>query len=128
MQIGRFLLLKEKMIIEVQQRNYYQILGIPRDASQNRIDHAYKRLVRRFDSANSDPSQKAQASLKRKIALLQEAYDTLSNVEKRDEHDQWIEEQIKPAPQSTDLAVLLYDAQLVEVLLQKIPLLRPIES
>ena len=28
----------------------------------------------------------------------------------------------------TDLAVILYDAQLVEILLQKIPLLRPVES
>jgi general secretion pathway protein A len=91
-------LLKEKMIIEVQQRNYYQVLGIPRDASQNNIDKAYKRLVRRFDTVSSDSSEKTQASLKRKIALLQEAYDTLSNVEKRDEHDQWIEQQVKPKP------------------------------
>lgn len=91
-------MLKEKMIIEVQQRNYYQVLGIPRDASQNNIDQAYKRLVRRFDTVSSDSSEKTQASLKRKIALLQEAYDTLSNVEKRDEHDQWIEEQLKPKP------------------------------
>jgi len=91
-------LLKEKMIIEVQQRNFYQVLGIPRDASQNNIDQAYKRLVRRFDSVSSSSSEKTQASLKRKIALLQEAYDTLSNVEKRDEHDQWIEEQVKPKP------------------------------
>ena len=91
-------MLKEKMIIEVQQRNFYQVLGIPRDASQNSIDQAYKRLVRRFDSVSSNSSEKTQASLKRKIALLQEAYDTLSNVEKRDEHDQWIEEQVKPKP------------------------------
>ena len=91
-------MLKEKMIIEVQQRNFYQVLGIKVDASQNRIDHAYKRLIRRFDSAGSDRSAKAQASLKGKISLLQEAYDTLSNVEKRDEHDQWIEDQGKRAP------------------------------
>ena len=89
------------MIIEVQQRNFYQVLGIPRDASQNSIDQAYKRLVRRFDTVSSDSSEKTQASLKRKIALLQEAYDTLSNVEKRDEHDQWIEEQVKPAPKKS---------------------------
>jgi general secretion pathway protein A len=94
-------LLKEKMIIEVQQRNYYQILGISPDASQNRIDHAYKRLVRRFDSANSDASKETRATLKKKIAILQEAYDTLSNVEKRDEHDQWIDEQVKLTPKKS---------------------------
>ncbi|VAX31949.1 General secretion pathway protein A, partial [hydrothermal vent metagenome] len=91
------------MIIEVQQRNYYQILGISPDASQNHIDQAYKRLVRRFDSANSDASEKTRATLKKKIAILQEAYDTLSNVEKRDEHDQWIDEQVKPAPKKSTI-------------------------
>ena len=86
------------MIIEVQQRNFYQVLGIPSDAAQDEIDRAYKRLIQRFDSAGTSRSPKTQKSLKGKIALLQEAYDTLSNKEKRDEHDKWIEEQGKRAP------------------------------
>ncbi len=88
-------MLKETMIIEVQQRNYYQVLGIQKDASQNEIDLAYKRLIHRFDSAGTRQSSTIQTSLKGKIALLQEAYDTLSNKEKRDEHDRWIEQQTK---------------------------------
>lgn len=91
------------MIIEIKQRNYYQVLGVNPDASQNEIDHAYKRLISRFDSAGSRRSPKVQASLKGKIALLQEAYDTLSNLEKRDEHDRLIEEQGKSALSPTAL-------------------------
>ncbi len=91
-------MLKETMIIEVQQRNYYQVLGIQADAPQNEIDLAYKRLVHRFDSADSSQSSTIQTSLKGKIALLQEAYDNLSNKEKRDEHDRWIAERSKRAP------------------------------
>jgi len=91
-------LIKETMIIEVQQRNFYQVLGIPSDAAQDDIDRAYKRLIQRFDSADSSQSPQVQTSLKGKIALLQEAYDTLSSKEKRDEHNRWIEERGKRAP------------------------------
>ncbi len=79
--------MKDTMIIEIKQRNFYQVLGIHPDASQHEIDHAYKRLISRFDSAGSKRSPRIQAALKGKIALLQEAYDTLSNEKKRGEHD-----------------------------------------
>jgi len=61
------------MIIEIKQRNFYQVLGVSPSASQNEIDHAYKRLISRFDTAGSKRSPRIQASLKGKIALLQEA-------------------------------------------------------
>ncbi len=79
------------MIIEVRQRNYYQVLGVRPDAPQHEIDHAYQRLISRFDTAGSKRSEKFRASLKGKIALLQEAYDTLSNEEKREAHNRLIE-------------------------------------
>ena len=75
--------MKDTMIIEIKQRNFYQVLGIHPDASQHEIDHAYKRLISRFDSAGSKRSPRIKAALKGKIALLQEAYDTLSNEKKR---------------------------------------------
>jgi len=81
------------MIIQIQQRNYYQILGVRKEASQHEIDHAYKRLIGRFDNAGSRRSPKFQASLKGKIALLQEAYDHLSHQEKRREHDRLMQSQ-----------------------------------
>ena len=81
------------MFIEIQQRNYYQILGVKAKASQIEIDNAYNRLINRFDSVNARRSPSMQASLQGKIAMLQEAYDILSNKEKRSEHDRLIEEQ-----------------------------------
>jgi general secretion pathway protein A len=90
--------LKDAMIIEIKQRNFYQVLGVHPDASQHEIDHAYKRLISRFDSAGSKRSPRIQATLKGKIALLQEAYDTLSNEEKREEHDRSIQGNGKSAP------------------------------
>jgi general secretion pathway protein A len=92
--------LKDAMIIEIKQRNFYQILGVEPSAAQHEIDHAYKRLIGRFDSAGSKRSPRIQATLKGKIALLQEAYDTLSNEEKREEHDRSIENPGKGDPAS----------------------------
>lgn len=83
------------MFIEVQQRNYYQVLGIQAKASQNEIDLAYKKLISRFDSADAHRLPGVEASLQGKIALLQEAYDILSNKDKRGEHDRLIEDRSK---------------------------------
>jgi general secretion pathway protein A len=81
-----------KMISDLQQHNYYQVLGVSSNVTQSEIDLAYKRLVSRFDSSQSNLFPKSQGSLKDKIALLQEAYDTLSNKEKRQSHDRYLKE------------------------------------
>jgi len=75
------------MISDLQQHNYYQVLGVSSNVTQSEIDLAYKRLVSRFDSSQANLFPKSQGTLKDKIALLQEAYDTLSNEEKRQAHD-----------------------------------------
>ena len=86
----------------VQQRDFYKVLGVASDASQDEIDRAYQRLVERFDSARLQSSPQIQETLKDKIVLLQEAYDTLSNQEKRGVHDRAIQGRLQkeqsPAP------------------------------
>ncbi|NIQ00490.1 MAG: AAA family ATPase, partial [Nitrospinaceae bacterium] len=62
-------------------------LGLHPEASQKEIDRAYERLIHRFDSPALQKASFPPAALKEKIALLQEAYDTLSNPEKREAHD-----------------------------------------
>ncbi|MFQ5450897.1 MAG: AAA family ATPase [Nitrospinaceae bacterium] len=88
------------MIGSVQQRDFYHVLGIRSDATQPEIDHAYQRLIGRLDSPRVQSSPRIQDLLNEKIALLQEAYDTLSNREKRDAHDRGIlsQKQKKPTP------------------------------
>ncbi len=79
------------MISDVRQRDYYRVLGIRPDATQNEVNHAYQRMVGRFDLSLSREAPQKAPTLKNKIALLQQAYDTLSDKEKREAHDRLIQ-------------------------------------
>ena len=63
------------------QINYYEVLGVRRDASQAEIRNAYRRLAkeRHPDSPGGDA---------REFALLQEAHEVLSDPERRRRHDE----------------------------------------
>jgi molecular chaperone DnaJ len=58
-------------------KDYYEILGVPRNASLTAIRRAFRRLARRFE-----PSRAEQA-----FAELQAAYETLSDAERRRRYD-----------------------------------------
>lgn len=58
-------------------KDYYQLLGVPRDASLTVIRRAFRRLARRFE-----PEFAADA-----FAELQAAYETLSDAERRRRYD-----------------------------------------
>lgn len=63
-------------------KNYYEILGVPRDAPPDQIKKAYRNLARKY---HPDISKESDAE-----ARMQEvnvAYDTLSNEEKKKEYD-----------------------------------------
>ena len=61
-------------------KDYYQLLGVPRDASITAIKKAFKRLARRFDPARVDGAIDA-------FAALQAAYETLADAEQRRRYD-----------------------------------------
>jgi len=61
-------------------KDYYQLLGVPRDASLTAIKRAFKRLTRRFDP------RWAQGALD-SFAELQAAYETLTDAEQRRRYD-----------------------------------------
>jgi curved DNA-binding protein CbpA len=60
-------------------KNYYAVLGVPRDADGNRVREAFRRLVRRYhpDINPGDPAAESR------IKEINEAYDVLSDPEKR---------------------------------------------
>ena len=75
------------MVTEVKQRDYYKVLGVPLHSDQKEIDLAYQKMVHRFDSPAVQRASAGSVALQEQIALLQEAYDTLSNLGKRKAYD-----------------------------------------
>src|ERR687895_1447039 len=65
-------------------RDYYELLGLSRRASQDDIRRAYRKLVREHhpDTNPGDPSAEER------FKEIQQAYEVLSNPEKRQGYDQ----------------------------------------
>lgn len=68
------------------EKNYYDILEVNQNASQEIIEKAYKVLVKKYhpDLQNSATEK---SKCEEKIKLINEAYEVLSNPSKRDEYN-----------------------------------------
>ena len=66
-------------------RNYYQILGVPKDASADEIKKAYRRLARQLHP-DVNPGDKSADD---RFKDINEAYDILSDIDKRAQYDQF---------------------------------------
>lgn len=66
--------------------DYYKILGISKDASQDEIQKAYRKAARKH---HPDLNQDDPKGAKEKFQKAQEAYDILGNPEKRKVYDQF---------------------------------------
>ena len=64
-------------------RDYYKILGLARDASQDDIKRAYRKLARKFH-----PDVSAEANAEERFKEVSEAYEVLKDPEKRAAYDQ----------------------------------------
>ncbi|XP_076862906.1 dnaJ homolog subfamily B member 9 [Brachyhypopomus gauderio] len=65
------------------EKDYYEILGVPKDASERQIKKAFHKLAMKY---HPDKNKKPEAETKfREIA---EAYETLSDVKRRQDYDQ----------------------------------------
>ncbi len=63
------------------QINYYQVLGVPREASQEEIRQAYRRLAKERHPDHTSGSTE-------EFSLLQEAHAVLSDPNRRRQHDE----------------------------------------
>ena len=66
--------------------DYYKLLGVSKNASQDEIQKAYLKLVRKYhpDMNPDDPE-----GAKKKFQELQQAFETLKDPEKRKQYDQF---------------------------------------
>ena len=65
-------------------RDYYEVLGVSKDASDNDIKSAYRKLARKYH-----PDVCKEPDANEKFAEISEAYNVLSNKDKRAQYDQF---------------------------------------
>ncbi len=78
------------------ERDFYEVLGVPRDASRDEIQRAYRKLARTYHpDINKDPGAEKQ------FAEVSEAYDVLSDPETRRRYDAFGED-FRRVPEDVD--------------------------
>ena len=66
-------------------RDYYEVLGVQKSASEEEIKKAYRKLAREFHPDRNPGDKKAEGKFKE----VQEAYDVLSDQTKRSQYDRF---------------------------------------
>lgn len=66
-------------------RDYYEVLGVKREASADDIKSAYRKLARQYHPDRNPGDKQAEARFKE----VQEAYDILSDKDKRSKYDRF---------------------------------------
>jgi molecular chaperone DnaJ len=68
-----------------QQKNYYDVLGVSKDATDQEIKTAFRKLARKYHPDRNKNDETA----KKKFEEINEAYEVLSNKEKRKNYDNY---------------------------------------
>eukprot|EP01147_Barroeca_monosierra_P005749 gene5749-9010_t len=77
-------------------KDYYELLGVSKDASDDEIRKAYKKNALKYH-----PDRNKEADAKEKFQAISEAYEVLSDEKKRKVYDQFGEEGLKGGAQTS---------------------------
>src|SRR3972149_5151020 len=66
-------------------RDYYEVLGLPRSASEKELKQAYRRLARKYHPDVNPGDAQAEARFKE----INSAYEVLSDPDKRKKYDRY---------------------------------------
>jgi curved DNA-binding protein CbpA len=77
---------------------YYEALGIPRDASPERIKHAHRSLVKVWHPDKFPGGSEREAEANRRIREINAAYTVLSNARSRASYDEKLEAASRRVP------------------------------
>ena len=93
-----FVLLSTLMLLEMsyaaKSRDYYAVLGVKRGATDKELKKAYRKLALKWHP-DKHPDEKKKATAQKKFEEIANAYETLSDSEKRRIYDQVGEEGLK---------------------------------
>jgi len=71
--------------VAVKFRDYYEVLGVPREATPDQVKRAYRQLARKHHPDLQPAAERAKAS--ERFKEINEAYEVLSDPEKRKKYD-----------------------------------------
>ena len=91
-------------------RDYYEVLGVKKDADENTIKKAYRKLAKKYHP----DSNAGDAGAEQKFKEVTEAYNVLSDKEKRKLYDRFGHAETEPALAA--LAEAVFMASAVEIL------------